>query len=39
MGGANSTYGGDESCLQGFGRVTRGKEATWKIQTLKRELY
>ena len=26
MGGACSTYGGDEKCMQGFGGETGGKE-------------
>ena len=29
---AVSTYGGEESCIRGFGGETRGKEATWKTQ-------
>ena len=32
MGGASSTYGGEERCTQGFGAETRGKETTWKAQ-------
>jgi len=32
MGGACSTYGGDESCIQGFLGETREKEPTWKTQ-------
>ena len=32
MGGACSTYGGEERCIQGFGGETRGKETTWKAQ-------
>jgi hypothetical protein len=30
VGGACSTYGGDERCIQGFGGETWGKETTWK---------
>ena len=29
MGGACSTYGGEERCIQGFGGETWGKETTW----------
>jgi hypothetical protein len=29
MGGAYSMYGGEERCIQNFGRETWGKEATW----------
>ena len=32
MGGACSTYGGEESHIQGFGGETRGKESIWEIQ-------
>ena len=32
MDGTYSTYGGEERCIQGFGRDTRGKETTWKTQ-------
>ena len=32
MGGACSTYGGEERCIQDFCGETLGKEATWKIQ-------
>jgi hypothetical protein len=28
MGVARSTYGGEESCIQGFGRETWGKDTT-----------
>jgi len=30
VGGGCSTYGGDERCMQGFGRETWRKETTWK---------
>jgi hypothetical protein len=30
MGGACSTYGGEERLIQGFGGEARGKEITWK---------
>jgi len=29
-GKACSTYVGEEWCIQGFGEVTSGKEATWE---------
>jgi len=32
VGGTRSTYGGEGSCMQGFGDETRGKETTWKTQ-------
>ena len=32
MGGACSTYGGEERCIQGFGGKTQRKETTWKTQ-------
>ena len=32
MGGACSTYGGEERWIQGFGGEARGKEVTWKTQ-------
>jgi len=32
MGGAYSTYRGEQRCLQGFGGETQGKETTWKTQ-------
>jgi hypothetical protein len=32
MGAACSTYGGEESCIQGFGEETWGIETTWKTQ-------
>ena len=32
MGGAYSTYGGEESHLLGFGGETWGKETTWETQ-------
>jgi len=32
MGGACSTFGGGERCIQGFGGSTLGKETTWKTQ-------
>ena len=32
MGGACSTYGEEERCIQLFGGETRGKEATWETQ-------
>ena len=32
MGGACSTYGGEERCTQGFGGETGGKETTWKTR-------
>jgi hypothetical protein len=31
MGGSYGTYGGDEGCMRGFVRETRGKEIIWKI--------
>jgi hypothetical protein len=31
MGGACGTYGGEESCVQGFDEEARSREATWKI--------
>ena len=31
-GGAGSTYGGQEKCLQSFGGDTWGKVTTWKMQ-------
>ena len=31
-GGACSTYGEEERCMQDFGEETWGKEATWKSQ-------
>jgi len=34
MGVACSTYGGEESCTQGFGGETWMKEITWKNQAL-----
>ena len=33
IGGARSTYGGEERCIQGFGGKTLGKGTTWKTQT------
>ena len=39
MGGACSTYGGEEGCIQGFGGETRGKETTWKTQVYMRRRY
>jgi hypothetical protein len=33
MGGACSTYGVKQGCIQGFGGKTRDKEATWQTQT------
>jgi hypothetical protein len=30
MGGARGTHGGHESCIQGVGGETRGKQTTWK---------
>ena len=33
MSGAYSAYGGVESCAQGFGGETWGKETTWETQT------
>ena len=35
MGGACSTYGGGERCIQGFGEETRGKETTGETQAKK----
>jgi hypothetical protein len=32
VGGACSTYGGGERCIQGFGWETSVKETTWKTQ-------
>ena len=32
MGGACSTYGREENCIQGFVRETWGKEITWETQ-------
>jgi len=32
MGGACSTYGGEERRIQGFGGGTSGKETIWKTQ-------
>jgi len=32
MGGAYSTYGGEERRIQGFGGETWGKETTWETQ-------
>jgi hypothetical protein len=32
MGEACGAYGGEESCMQGFGGETSGKEITWQIQ-------
>jgi hypothetical protein len=32
MGGACSTYGGRERCVQDFGRETLGKQTTWETQ-------
>jgi len=32
MGGACSTDGGEERCIQGSGRETWVKKTTWKIQ-------
>ena len=32
MGGACSTYGGEERYIQGFGRETWGKKTTWQTQ-------
>jgi hypothetical protein len=32
MGGACSTYGGEERCIQGFGGETWGKETTGETQ-------
>ena len=32
MGGANSSYLGEERCVQVFGEETWGNEATWNIQ-------
>jgi hypothetical protein len=36
MGGACSTYGGRERCVQGFGGETCGKETFSKAQALMR---
>jgi hypothetical protein len=33
MGERCSTYGRQKRCLQGSGGETRGKDATWRIQT------
>ena len=33
MGGACSTYGGEERLIQDFGGETLEKETTWKTQT------
>jgi hypothetical protein len=30
---ADSTYGGKETCIQGFGGETWGEKTTWKTQT------
>jgi hypothetical protein len=32
VGGARSTYGGEERVIQSFGGETWGKETTWKVQ-------
>jgi len=32
VGGACSTYGAEQRCIQGFGGETRGKVTTWKIE-------
>jgi hypothetical protein len=32
MGGACSTYGSEEKCLQGFGGETWGERAIWKTR-------
>ena len=32
MGGACSTYRGEESCIQDFGGETRGKEIAWETE-------
>jgi len=32
MGGAYSTYGGEERRIQSFGEETWGKNATWETQ-------
>jgi hypothetical protein len=32
MGGACSTYGGEERCIECFGGDTGGEETTWKTQ-------
>jgi len=32
VGGACSTYGGEQRCIRGFGRETWGKQTTWKTQ-------
>jgi len=32
MGGARSTYGGEERCIQGFGGETWEIEPTWKTK-------
>jgi len=32
MGGACSTYGGEEKRIQGFGGETRGKDPIWKTE-------
>jgi hypothetical protein len=32
MGRTCGTYGGEESCIQGFGGETWGKQTTWKTQ-------
>ena len=32
MGGACSTYEGEQRCMQGFGGETWGKGTTWKTQ-------
>jgi hypothetical protein len=34
MGGACGTYGGEESCVQGFGGEARGKMTTWKSRGI-----
>jgi len=33
LGGARSTYGGDETYIQGSGREARSKDTIWKTQT------
>jgi len=37
MGGACSTYGGEERWMQSFGGEARGKEITWKTQAQMEE--
>jgi hypothetical protein len=39
MGGAYSTYGGEEKLISGFGRDAWGKAATWKSQAQMGEQY